>query len=571
MDFKKDLVKELAKGLEKRFSEEQLSFFIESPKDSKMGDFALPCFKLAPALKKQPVEIAKELQAKTTLPKNFEKAEAAGPYLNFFLKKQNLAEQTLKLVFRQKEKFGKSRFSKKKIMVEYSAPNTNKPLHLGHMRNDSIGMCISKVLEATGNKVTKADLFSDRGIHICKSMLAYKKWGEGKTPQKEKIKGDHFVGDYYVLFAKESAQNPALEDEAKEMLQKWEAGDKETRALWKKMNSWILAGFRQTYRRFGSKFDVEFFESDFYDKAKPILELGIKKGVFEKNDEGALVAKLEPGLPDKVILRADGTSIYVTNDLALTRHKFEKFRIDTALWVVASEQNLYFQQLFKIFEKLGFAFSSKCAHLSYGMVFLPEGKMKSREGRVVDADDLMDEMALLAGNEIKKRHKGLKEKEIFIRKEKIALAAIKFFLLKIDAAKDMVFDSEKSIAFEGETGPYVQYTFARAKSILRKAKKTAFAKAKFGLLKEPSESGLVSLLSEFPEIVQKTASHLSPHILCHYLIGVSEKFNSFYHAVPVLQAEDKKIVAARLALVAATAQVLKNGLELLNIETLEEM
>ncbi|MDD5163432.1 MAG: arginine--tRNA ligase [Candidatus ainarchaeum sp.] len=571
MDFKKSLVSALSAALEKKVSDEQLSSFIESPKDSKIGAFALPCFKLAPVLKKAPAEIALELQKKFVLPKGIEKAVASGPYLNFFLKKENLAVQVLKQVFQQKEKFGCSKISRKRIMVEYSAPNTNKPLHLGHLRNDSIGMAVSNCLMAVGNTVIKANLYNDRGIHICKSMVAYKKFGKGSSPAKEKIKGDHFVGKFYVLFSKEAGQNPALEEEAQELLKKWESKDKETIALWKKMNSWILNGFRQTYKEFGSKFDIEFFESVFFDKAKPIIEAGIKKGVFEKNSEGALVALLEPELPNKVVLRSDGTSIYATNDLALTKHKFEKFKLDEAIWIVGNEQNLYLQQLFKIFEKLGFSWAKKCRHLSFGMVFLPEGRMKSREGKVVDADDLINEMAFLAAAEIKKRHKGLSEKEVAKRSKKIALSAIKFFLLKIDSAKDMNFDPEKSIAFEGETGPYVQYTYARAKSILRKSKKTGFAKANFGLLKEQSESELVSLLADFPGVVQKTASHLSPHVLCQYLIGLSEKFNSFYHAVPVLQAENKKIAEARLALVAATAQTLKNGLALLNIETLEEM
>ena len=570
MDYKAELAKAVSNALQ-NFSAEQISAFLENPKDSKLGDFAFPCFKLAAELKKNPAEIAKELQQKIVLPKSFEKTEAAGPYLNFFLKKQNLAEQTLKMIFKQKERFGQSKVSAKKILVEYSAPNTNKPLHLGHMRNDSIGMAVCNSLETTGNRVIKANLFNDRGIHICKSMVAYKKFGKNSSPEKARIKSDHFVGNYYVMFAKESKENPALETEAQELLKKWESGDKATIALWKKMRAWILKGFKETYKRFGSEFDIEFFESDFYGKAKPLLELGLKKGVFEKNSEGATVALLEPELPNKVVVRADGTSIYATNDLALTKYKFEKYKLDSSIWVVGNEQNLYLQQLFKIFEKLGFEWAKNCMHLSFGMVFLPEGIMKSREGKVVDADDLMDEMASLAEKEIKKRHKGLSAKEISLRKEKIALAAIKFFLLRVDAAKDINFDPEKSISFEGETGPYVQYTFARAKSILRKAKKTSFENAKFGLLKEPVESGLVSLLSDFPSIVRKTAEHLSPHILCHFLIDVSEKFNSFYHAVPVLQAENKELATARLALVAATAQVLKNGLELLNIETLEEM
>ncbi|MBN1941338.1 MAG: arginine--tRNA ligase [Candidatus Diapherotrites archaeon] len=571
MDFKKELAQAISNSISGQLTAQTIEGFLETPKDSKLGDTALPCFKLAPVLKKAPAEIAKELKEGVKLPQGFEKAEAIGAYLNFFLQKQGLAKQIIPEILKKKEKFGCSEKTGKKIMVEYSAPNTNKPLHLGHLRNDSIGMAVSNILEANGNKVIRANLYNDRGIHICKSMLAYKKFGKGKTPEKAKNKSDHFVGDFYVKFAKEAEKNPKLEEEAQEMLKKWEAGDKETRALWKKMNNWILKGFKETYKRFGSRFETEFFESQFYGKAKPVIELGLKKGVFEKDSAGAIIARLEPEMQDKIVMRADGTSIYISNDLVLTKHKFEKFGLDKAIWVVGNEQNFYLKQLFAIFEKLGFEWAKKCFHLAFGMVFLPEGKMKSREGKVVDADNLMDEMAVLAEKEIKKRHKGLSKKEILLRREKIALAAIKFYLLKIDVARDMNFDPKKSIAFEGETGPYLQYTYARAKSILRKAKAGEFKSIKFDLLKEPLETKLVSILSEYPKIMEKTGSNMSPHTLCHYLISLAEQFNSFYHELSVINAKDKNTAKARLALVAATSQILKNGLALLNIEVLEKM
>jgi len=570
MDFKQAIAKSLGKSLSGKMQEKEIFALIETPKEQANGDFAFPCFKLSSVLKQNPVQIAGELSKKISLPKEFEKAEAKGPYLNFFLKKQNLAVLTIKRIFRGKSDFGKQKLEKKKIMVEYSGPNTNKPLHLGHLRNDSIGMAVSNLLEAAGNKAIKANIYNDRGIHICKSMLAYQKFGNNLSPEKVRIKPDHFVGNYYVLFSKEAAKNPVLEQEAQELLKKWEAKDPKTRALWKKMNAWILKGFKQTYKRFGSKFDKEFFESNFYNKAKPLIDLGIKKGIFKANDDCALVAGLEPELPDKIVLRPDGTSIYLTNDLALTKHKFEKFKLDKSIWVVGNEQNLYFQQLFLIFEKLGFAWAKNCRHLSYGMVFLPEGKMKSREGKVVDADDLMDKMSALAEKEIKKREPKISSPALKDRREKISLAAIKFFLLKTDFVKDINFDPEKSLSFEGETGPYLQYTYARAKSILRKSKGD-LKKINAFLLKEPQESALISALSDFPETIKRSAQNLKPHILCHYLISLAETFNSFYHSSPVLKAENKELAKARLGLVAATAQVLKNGLELLNIPVLEKM
>ncbi len=571
LEQREEIAKALALSLKGKLKQSQVLELLESPPSPEMGDIAFPCFKLAPLFKKSPAEIAKELSQSVKLPAPVEKAEPAGPYLNFFLQRESIAKQTISLILKEKEKYGKGGRGKK-IMVEYSGPNTNKPLHLGHLRNDSIGMAVSNLLEATGNKVIKANIANDRGIHVCKSMLAYKLFGKNSSPEKAKQKPDHFVGSYYVLYNKKAGENPELEKQAYELLKLWEKKDRRVIALWKKMNGWILQGFKQTYRRFGSRFDVWFFESKFYDKAGPLIEQGKKKGIFSKNKDGALLARLEKyGLPDKTVLRADGSRIYITNDLALTKHKFEHFRLDQAIWVVASEQNLYFKQLFKILELLGFKWAGNCRHLSYGMVFLPSGKLKSREGRVVDADAIMDEVQKLAESEIRKREGGINKKELQRRASAISLGAIKFYMLKTAAQKDLHFKPKESISFEGETGPYIQYTYARAKNILRKAKEVSLQKLLFNQLKTSEEKRLINLLSQFPSIVQKASDALSPHILCQFLIETAEAFNTFYHKHPVIQAENIELKKGRLALVQATAHVLKNGLQLLNIEAIERM
>lgn len=565
--------KEIANSLEKvigqHLKSEQILQLLEVPPQPELGDFAFPCFQLAPELKKAPKDIAESLSKEISLPKIIEKVQPIGPYLNFFVKKDWIAGQALSRVLKEKDSFGASKLGGgKKVMVEFSSPNTNKPLHVGHLRNDSIGMSISLLLEATGHKVTKTNLVNDRGIHISKSMLAYQKWGKGNKPNK---KSDHFVGDFYVLFNKHAKEDSSLDAEAQFLLKKWENKDRETIALWKKMNKWAIDGFKETYKNFGSSFDVWLKESDFFNKAKPLIQKGLDSGVLFEDDDGAIIAKLEHhNLPNKVVQRSDGTSIYITNDLALTKHKFEKFKLDKAIWVVGSEQNLYFQQLFKIFEQLGFKWAKQCKHRTYGMVYLPEGKMKSREGTVVDADDLMDEMKSLADKEIKERYPKLSKAEREKRAKAISLAAIKFYMLRIDEIKDLLFNPKESISFEGETGPYIQYTYARAKSILRKAKK-ASKKPDLSLLQTDSEKQIVTLLYNFPEVVENAASSLRPHKVCHFLIELASAFNSFYHSTPVIKAETPELATARLALVEATAQVLKNGLKLLNIQPIEKM
>ncbi len=540
-----------------------------------MGDYAFPCFVIAKTQKKNPVEVAHDL-SKLLKADFIERVESKGPYLNFFISKSILSSSALEGIFSGKSL--ETKLGSGKVMVEYSSPNTNKPLHIGHLRNNSLGLAIANLMEAAGHKVIKANLVNDRGVHICKSMLAYKLFANGKDPVKEGKKSDHFVGDMYVLFSQKAKEDPTLEDKAQEMLVAWEKGDKETIALWKKMNKWALDGMKETYKTFGTNFDTWLFESEVYktDLSKTIIEEGLKKEIFKKEDDGAIIAILEPELPNKVLLRRDGTSLYATNDIGLTQKKFEEYKLDKAIWVVANEQDLYFKQLFKIFEKLGRKWAKQCYHLSYGYVSLPSGRMKSREGTVVDGDDLIEEIRKIALAEIKKRYPQLKDKDANERALAISLSAIKFYLLKNDAKKDMTFDPEKSISFEGETGPYLQYTYARASSIIKKAalekvdlKK--LSKANFSLLTEQKEKELIIELGKYSTSIKKSWEELSLHPLCHNLLGIAEKFNSFYHDVPVMKAENEKIKLARIALVEATRIVLKKGFELIDIKAIEEM
>ncbi|MEK6941863.1 MAG: arginine--tRNA ligase [archaeon] len=570
-EFRQSIAKALesAIGL-KGFDEKTIFGMLESPPAKELGDAAFPAFKLAPLLKKAPKDIAQEIVEKLKLPKEISEAKAIGPYVNFFFSKEALAKDILADILSQKESFGKNKyFGGKKIVVEYSQPNTNKPLHIGHLRNNALAMSAGMLLEKSGAKVKRVDLFNDRGIHICQSMLAYQKWGNNGSPEKEKMKSDHFVGKFYVLYHQKEKELPELKTELQEMLQKWEKGDKKVLVLWKKMNKWAEDGFKKTYKDFGSRFDKRYKESAIYKKAKPIIEQGLKKGIFFCDEKGAVLCDLEKfGLGKKTILREDGTSIYITQDLALAKLKFEDFKFDRSVYVVASEQRTYFLQLFKILELLGFGFADKLFHLSYGLVNLPEGKLKSREGKIVDADGLIFDLTELSRKEILSRYMGLSKKEVEKRAAAIALGAIKFYMLKTDPVKDVLFDPAKAISFDGDSGPYVMYSYARAKSILRK--EAAPKKFDAALLAAESEKGILSLLNNFETVVMQSAKGFAPSKLCNYLLELSSAFNTFYHKEPVLTAE-KNVKGARLALVKAVSVVLASGLKLLNITPLEEM
>jgi arginyl-tRNA synthetase len=567
--FREQVLKQLAGAVD--VPGKDIDKILEKPPEGVGADLALPCFFLAARLKKDPrmiaVDVVNKAQKKAGK-KLIANVKAVGPYVNFYANWDEMNLLVLRDILKLGSKYGSSREAVgKRVMVEYSSPNTNKPLHLGHLRNGALGMAISNILEKTGHKVIKALLFNNRGIHISKSMIAYQKFGKGKKPGK--TKPDHFVGDFYTLFNKKGDEK--LLEEARELLKKWESGDKETKKLWKQMDDWAVKGFNETYKRFGSEFDAVFKESDFYTKADSIIKLGKKKGVF-KEEDGALIVNLEEkGLSKKVLVREDGTNIYVTNDLILTKHKFDKYRLDKSIWLVGSEQDFYFRQLFEIFRQLGFRWAGNCMHMKHGLVNLPEGRMKSREGKVVEADDIIDEMHKLARKEIAKRAK-LSKKELEKRADAIGLGAIKYYLLKVDYQKDMSFNPEESISFEGDTGPYIQYSHARASSILRKVKGKAASRSKSKVaLESPTEVALMKHLAAFPETVARAARDFRPHYITNYAFELATKFNDFYEKCPVIKANTKEQRTSRLSLVRASKIVLGIALNLLGIDAPERM
>lgn len=536
---------------------------IEEPPDPKMGDLAFPCFGLAKETGKNPAEIAKEIAGKTDVGGSvFREIRATGPYVNFFFDRAKLTESVVKEIDSKRGNYGSGK-SKEKIMVEYPAPNTNKPLHIGHMRNMAIGESLSRIFEKNGCKAIRANLLNDRGIHVCKSMLAYKKWGQGKKPDK---KTDHFVGDFYVMFSQKAKDDPGLEEEAQDLLRKWEAGDKETLALWKKMNSWAEKGMNETFKRFGVSFDRIYKESEMYQKGKEMVFEGLNKGVFKKDETGAIFFDMtEQGLDKKFLIRADGTTLYVTQDIYLAVLKYKDFKMDKSVYVVANEQNYHFDVLFKLLEelkKLGYKFAEDNVHLNHGYVSLPSGRMKSREGTVVDADDLMDEMKAIALTEVKKRNE-LGEKQSEKLAEKIALSAIKFFLLRYDEYKDFVFRPEESISLEGETGPYLQYSLVRARKIVEKSGE----KPRAGCLEQDEEFKLAKKLSKFPDVV-KGAANMRPHLIANYAYELASLFSVFYEKCTVVKSDRER---ERLALVQAFVHTMKSCLELMGIDEVEMM
>jgi arginyl-tRNA synthetase len=567
---KKLVVDVLEKALKKKgvkISKEEIEAKIEVPPSIEMGDYAFPCFFLAEKLRDSPHEIAIELRELIGSPDDtdFDDIQTKGPYINFFIDRKNLARKVVWEAITKKKEYGKTKIGKgKRTMIEFSSPNTNKPLHLGHLRNIAIGESLSRISEFNGEKVIRANLNNDRGIHICKSMLAYQKWGKDQTPEDKKIKSDHFVGIYYVMFEKKFKENKKLIDEAQELLKKWEEKDKSTLLLWKLMNNWAIEGFEKTYKTFGIKHDVTFSESKIYTEGKDIIEQGIKKNLFKKEKTGEVKIDLEKeGLGEKVLLRQDGTSIYIVQDLALAKIKFDKYKLDKSFYVVANEQEYHFKVLFSILEKLGFK-NKELKHISYGMVNLPEGRMKSREGTVVDADELIESVRLMAAKELEKREK-LSKNELEKRSLIIALAAIKYMLLKVDIKKNMLFNPKESISFEGDTGPYIQYSYARASSILKKAK----TQEKFKIEDlDKKELELVQKISQFQDVVIAAFKAISPSLIANYSYQLAQIFNEFYHECPVIGSENEPF---RLALVEAFRQVLKNSLSLLGIDVLEEM
>ena len=475
------------------------------------------------------------------------------------------------------------------VMIEYSSPNTNKPLHLGHVRNNLLGWSLAQIMAANGNRVVKTNIVNDRGIHICKSMLAWQKWGNCETPESSGKKGDHLIGDYYVLFDKHyreevkqlvaqgmdeerAKQEAPLIREAHEMLVKWEQGDAEVRALWEKMNSWVYAGFDETYRALGVAFDKIYYESQTYLKGKAKVEEGLAKGLFERHEDGSVWADLTgEGLDQKLLLRSDGTSVYMTQDIGTAEMRYEDYPIDKMIYVVGNEQNYHFQVLSILLDRLGFRWGRELTHFSYGMVELPNGKMKSREGTVVDADDLMQLMVTdarrVADEAGKNADMSEEEKQQIARI--VGMGALKYFILKVDARKNMLFNPEESIDFNGNTGPFIQYTHARIRSILRKAQAVATVDAKVAI--NPKEIELIQKLSEFPAAVEQAGKDYSPSGIANYCYELTKTFNQFYHDFSILNEPDEGKRLVRLVLARNVAKVIKSGMELLGIEVPERM
>jgi arginyl-tRNA synthetase len=479
------------------------------------------------------------------------------------------------------------------VMIEYSSPNTNKPLHLGHIRNNLLGYSLSEIFKANGYKVVKTNIVNDRGIHICKSMLAWKKWGHGQTPESTGKKGDHLVGDFYVRFEQENQKQAQeritsgvdaeeaklatpLMDEARELLRKWEAGDQETLNIWKRMNEWVYEGFNETYKNLGVDFDKIYYESDTYTEGKKEVMRGVEQGVFYRKEDGSVWADLSSAdFEEKLLLRSDGTSVYMTQDIGTAKMRFDDYPIDKMVYVVGNEQNYHFQVLALLLDKLGYQWGKDLYHFSYGMVELPSGKMKSREGKVVDADDLLTEMIGVArkmSTELGKLD-NLSSKEADDTYRIIALGALKYFILKVDPRKNMLFNPEESIDFNGNTGPFIQYTYARIRSVNRKSEESGMKMQ----IPQPDttliekEAALLKQIARFPEVVAEAGKSYSPALIANYCYELAKEFNRFYHDHSILKAETEEKINFRLVLSEAVARVLKNGMGLLGIEMPERM
>lgn len=554
------------------------------------GDFTVVVFPLLSISKKSPEHTASELgQAILETVPEIESFQVIKGFLN--LKMSPFYWMSMLQDIAQTPRYGSKPRSGKTVMVEFSSPNTNKPLHLGHVRNNFLGWSVSRILEANGHKVIKVNLVNDRGIHICKSMLAWHKSGLNATPQSTGKKGDHLVGDFYILFEKQYKeqvkelvgrgmdQEQALKEaplicEAQSMLVKWEQGDKEVINLWKKMNGWVYEGFEQTYKRMGISFDKIYYESDTYLLGKELVIKGLEDGVFYRNQDGSVWCDLTPeGLDHKLLLRADGTSVYMTQDLGTAVSRYKEFNFDFHVYVVGNEQNYHFQVLKVLLKKLGFSWADDIMHLSYGMVELPEGKMKSREGTVVDADDLMDDMVETA------RETSLesgKLEDMTPRGQErlfniLGMGALKYFILKVDPRRTMLFDPRESIDFNGNTGPFIQYTFARIRSILRKAGERNYQARLHNQPMLDKELRLIKLMTTYPQVLEDAAVSCSPAMVANFSFDLAREFNQYYHEVSVLHEPDDQLRAQRLLLLEQVAGLLESSMDLLGITLPERM
>ena len=572
---------------------EEKSIQLQKTKSDFEGDITLVVFPFTKVARKQPEiignEIGQWLKENTDIVDNYNVIKG---FLNLSICKGNWL--TILNSIYNNDKFGIKEVTEDSplMMIEYSSPNTNKPLHLGHVRNNLLGYSISQIQKANGWKVVKTNIVNDRGIHICKSMLAWLKYGNGETPESTGMKGDHLIGKYYVEFDKhykaelkeleakgmtedEAKANSTLMKEAQSMLLKWEQNDPEIRNLWQMMNEWVYAGFDETYKRLGVDFDKIYYESNTYLEGKEKVEEGLKKGIFYRREDGSVWADLRSdGLDEKLLLRSDGTSVYMTQDIGTAKLRYQDYPIDKMVYVVGNEQNYHFQVLSLLLDKLGFKWGKELVHFSYGMVELPNGKMKSREGTVVDADDLMDGMieeAARTSADLGKLENCTKE-EIDNINRMVGLGALKYFILKVDPRKNMTFNPAESIDFNGNTGPFIQYTCARIKSILRKASEAGISiKEVKGITLQDKEVSLIQNLTSYPAIVEQAGTDFSPALIANYIYDLVKEYNQFYQSSPILKEENAETMNMRLMLSACTVKVIESGMSLLGIEMPEKM
>ena len=559
------------------------------------GDMTVNCFLLAKVLRRNPMQIAQQVAEFLAAHADVEKAEAIKAFVNVTVAGGAVMRDT---VADEQALLGAVHVpeaERRRVLIEFSAPNTNKPQHLGHVRNNTTGMAAAALLQRVGHDVVRINLVNDRGVHICKSMIAYQRFGEGVTPESSGKKGDHLVGEFYVRFdqelreqlaqlridqpelAEKSSDDLFLETEigraTQDMLVAWEKADPEVRELWETMNGWVLEGFTETYRRLGVEFDHTYFESRTYTLGRDIIEEGLAKGVFHKREDGATVIDFDdPGLGTKVVLRSDGTSVYVTQDIGTTLLKQRDYEPDQQIWVVADEQLYHFRVLFAILKALGYEWADRLTHMAYGMVNLPSGRMKSREGTVVDADDLFEMLEGLAREATLERAGADVPEDLDERARAISMAALKFMLLKVNPKTTMMFDPEASLRFEGDTGPYVLYAYARISSMLRRASEEALAaEVDWSVLGTKEEKALALRCAQYPEIMQKAATNLDGSVVTGYLLDLAKDFSKFYQACPVLAAETPALIRARLELTARVRVLLRDGLNALTIDALESM
>ncbi len=593
MSVEKKVFDSAKQAIEKLYSVEILDSQIQIGKTKKdfEGDLTLVVFPLLRISKKGAEQTAEEIGAKmledTSIFENFNVVKG---FLNFSIKTSVWLSQFNKWLNTSKFGYAKND-TDKTLMVEYSSPNTNKPLHLGHLRNNFLGYSVAEILKANGHNVIKTQIVNDRGIHICKSMLAWKMFGNGETPQSSGLKGDHLIGKYYVAFdkafkkevanliangmeAKEAEKSTKILAQAQEMLQKWEAEDEEVRALWKTMNGWVYEGFETTYKNMGVDFDALYYESETYLVGKKVVEEGLEKGVFYKKEDNSVWCDLShEKFDDKLLLRGDGTSVYMTQDIGTALLRYKDYpNLSGLIYTVGNEQNHHFKVLFAILKKLGYDWASGCYHLSYGMVELPEGKMKSREGTVVDADDLMESLTNDAKNAATERGRieemSTQEKEELFRT--IGMGGLKYFLLKVDPKKKMMFNPQESIELNGNTGPFVQYTYARTQSIINT--EPNFSKTiNETIILEPIEKEVLKIIAEFPSAIKEAGENYSPALIANFVYELAKSYNSFYQSVSIFKEEDKAKKTFRIALSYQVGNVIKNALSLLGIKAPQQM